>query len=425
MFNLFLHHLFMITFITFLLNTNCNYFQTSNPIQSTNDKFIVLNYEKIYGIFQFYIRLGKPRQTFLIGLNMSTNITWISYYLYQKHKSSTIQILNDDTSFTLTNNTNDLKVPSLLIGELITIESIKEDNSYSFAHLSSSSYSIDKFMFYYPQINIPTEIGYDSIGSGFYYNNISFSLVHMFYQRNYISQISFGFIPKSLFKGIIYFGKLPPNLKTVKHSYKHILPIVNPKLTEWNVQLKSINYGKYPVDSNNHLIYFDSGETYICVPFNFIHYLNKEYFSTYIQERKCEYVESHLELSHYFYCKCKDINNFKSIVFNFGNKINIELTKNDLFEKDLTTCYFILRYCHIKNNNNTFVFGNSFFSLFPIEFNYETKSVIIYNDIPFRKNILNEAKINPMYYYCYWMLCYLNIFGIIINIILIIVNKVY
>ena len=230
MFILFLHHLFIITLITFPSNANSNFFQTTNPIQSTNSKFIAFNYEKIYGIFQFYIRIGKPRQTFLISLNMSTNITWISYYLYQKHKSSTIQILNNNTSFTLTSNTSNLKVPSLLIKELITFDSIKEDNTYPIAPLPSSSYSVDKFMFYYPQINIPTEIGYDSIGSGFYYNNISFSLVHMFYQCNYISQISFGFIPKSLFKGIIYFGKLPPNLKTVKHSYKHILPIVNPKL---------------------------------------------------------------------------------------------------------------------------------------------------------------------------------------------------
>jgi hypothetical protein len=83
----------------------------------------------------------------------------------------------------------------------------------------------------------------------------------------------------------------------------------------------------------------------------------------------------------FYYCKCEGIKEEGDVVFWFGN-VGVVVKFNELFEREYDMCVYL-----IKNNHKEekWVFGNTFLSLFPIEFDYEKKKVLIYSDKEFKE----------------------------------------
>lgn len=351
---------------------------TSGNIIIHNKGFVGVNYEKLYGTFRIDIQIGNSKQDISLCLDMCNNFTWISYYLYKRHLSSSFEIINNETQFSLLNET----IPSYLSKESLEVHSN-----------TNTPIIINDFLFYYPKINVPDYAGIDSIGLGCYFNNTKYSFVHLLYEHGVIKYKSFMFVPMTFNKGSIYFGKVTSDV--VNKAFVYEINIHDHMSNKWNVGFEGVEHDGRIAYQKKENVYFDCKEDFILAPMDYFTYVNNTVFKVLIHKGICNVSYNTNMNSVFYYCKCEEIKEEGDVVFMFGN-VGVVVKFMELFEREYDMCYYL-----IKNNHkdDKWVFGNTFLSLFPIEFDYEKKKVLIYSDKEFkeRSGLYNNGNIGKWY----------------------------
>lgn len=248
--------------------------------------------------------------------------------------------------------------------------------SFNISKLSNQQmklYQNKKFNFYF--FPNATFLRYDSISLAFNNNQYdSHNIVNLLYNDNMISKKSFAIESYGLFsKGKLFFGGFYSKLKP------YALPIpVDPHKNEWNILCDKIivNTVKYNYNVN---IVFNSKIQVMTVSKRFLDKLNKELF-----DNQCDYKG---EKS--FVCKENDLTKkIRKIMFVFGNKI-VEVDINDFItiEDKLWTLNFGI----VDNEGDVeeWFFGIDIIRQLTVEFDYDEKKVVFYEEKPFKQIGIN------------------------------------
>jgi hypothetical protein len=351
--------------ITFYIIVSVLLITSGNIILHNNKGFVGVSYEKVYGMFKIDIQIGNSKQDISICLDMCNNFTWISYYLYKRHLSTSLQIINNDTQFTLVNET----IPSYLF----------KDGLDMYCSNMNMFINVNDFAFYYPKVRVPEYFGVDAIGLGCYYDNTKYSLVHLLYEHNVITYKSFMFVPMTFNKGSVYFGKVTSDV--VNKEFVYEINVQDERSSKWNVKFEGVEHGGRVGYQKKENVYFDCKEDFVLAPMDYFKYVNSTVFKGLINKGICNVSYNTNMNSVFYYCKCEGIKEEGDVVFWFGN-VGVVVKFNELFEREYDMCVYL-----IKNNHKEekWVFGNTFLSLFPIEFDYEKKKVLIYSDKEFKE----------------------------------------
>ena len=133
----------------------------------------------------------------------------------------------------------------------------------------------------------------------------------------------------------------------------------------------------------NETAVFDTTEEFIIVNDDFIQYLHKELFMTYIQTKQCVLVKEHKYNVKKYFCKETALHGFPNIYFALNNKLLI-LTSSNLFIKQNPSDEYNMMFVFINNNlklttnRHRIVFGNVILNFMDeIVFDFDSEQVLL------------------------------------------------
>lgn len=227
------------------------------------------------------------------------------------------------------------------------------------------------------------------VGFGYDMNN---TLVYQLKSQGIINKAIFALCKHTSNNGTIYLGDVSTEMKRNKRV---IMQDINeiPGLF-----IESISFGKHMFNCDKSYFRLEADGGVLIVPERFFKEINNTLFDEYYLNNVCEYVSNGNSNSFNYKIECKE-----RIVDMFHNEMKLKINDNnsivlqpiDLFHCYNEKCYFTI-YPHINHNNNEFILGTRFITLFDIvEFNYEKEGNInphisMYSD----KYIYNNTNIN-------------------------------
>ena len=321
--------------------------------------YLAIEYTKIMGSYQFNFYLGTPRQKLILSLDMTNNYTWATNYLFKNRTSTTLKQISYN-SFILKYRWANLN--ALQYEDIASIYTNEEFKTVNFPFIYVVNDTIEGNIF-------------EGIGAAFKFTNEDCSLIHTLYRNGLISRKSFGFYPEKDNKGILYFGAIPDEL--LKDKYTYSIHVLN-NYTTWNIHLKKVdNY------TNRSPVRIDSDEDFIKAPYSFIKYLRENPFKKYLDNQSCKYIPQDTGAQGYFYCMCRNLTDFPDISF-YIDKYEIKLDHNQLFESDMSTCFFSV----VANLKDEWILGTLFLKNFITQFDYEDEVIKIHSSTKYQ--IIND-----------------------------------
>lgn len=324
-------------------------------------KIIPLSLTESAGTFDIFIEVGNNNQFQHLELDMSIDFMWVSIQNFKEE--DVIRVAEKD---------------KLIIGQ-----SEVEGNKYisnmtftSFDEDDINNITLYNFPFYY--LTRRTIRSFDSFPLSFKIQNESYSFIHYLYNKHFINHKKFGLhylLDKG--NGTLYLGGLPENVLN-KNPYKTSCK-VNENYPSWGCNLTKVIVDNYTY-INEGYSKFQSNQRYILAPKKFSKYLYDRILKPYITNGTCD--KSFPIDNFYFDCKCNEIDFFPTVHFVFENTI-FTLNISNLFDREEETCHFRIE---LNDDNETeWIFGIDFLSQYYSLYDYDSKLITFYNDIPFKQ----------------------------------------
>ena len=216
-----------------------------------------------------------------------------------------------------------------------------------------------------------------------YLNQFSFSytitdhrmnLVSQLYSYSLINKKSFGFDINKNSKGLMYFGSFPEEF--IRNKTKGFCKMKDNQ-EYWGCDINKVIVNKEVYENKEEML-FITNETRIYAPQNFMNFLTDNIFKEYLRTKTCSYYSFYFDKHYCIVCDCSLINHQDDFIFDFEiNSSKYRFKYNDLFTQiNPKKCEFQI----MKNNDddNTWMFGLTFFYKFNPMFNYEDKTITFY-----------------------------------------------
>lgn len=354
-------------------SVKCSLFQfnKNSKDEREKEKILQLFYSPIIDTFATTVFFGSKNQKQFKRINLCKPYTWFTKESFDKNESTSynyIQTITLNFSFTSA------------VAEQAT-ETVFVDRK-----------SITNFPFYLIDNSEYFTIRYGSLGLAHIFDNSSYSLIHQLYNQQYISKLSFGFQPTTKSNGYFYIGGLPSVTKNNTHTAyckaKH-------NDINWSCSLTKVYFDHYYPHNNTNIThvfpndnysYFQSSESKIFAPKDFINYLSETLFKTLLEKQDCFY-ENAPQFG-MIYCSFIQFN-FSMVNFVFDSH-SYKIDINDLFYCQNKRCEFDI--LSNKWNANSWIFGTSFLKHFSSEFDYEKHKISFYSPSEFAYVGVNHIK---------------------------------
>jgi hypothetical protein len=187
-----------------------------------------------------------------------------------------------------------------------------------------------------------------------------------------VCRILFFNIPNNTFS----IGEIPSKIKNFP---KKLTVKQDKELLYWKTTVNNINFVNELIGEEfNNSVIFDIACSLIVFPEKYLKSFNDTVFKNEIfQEKKCKFVLVKCSRFYKFVCEKdfsnKDLDKFEKLInFNFTNG-NFGFKLLDLIRKDRKSFSFI-----ISNNTENIILGSPFFEKFPVMFDYDNKTITIY-----------------------------------------------
>lgn len=221
------------------------------------------------------------------------------------------------------------------------------------------------YKFYYTKRKFLIREIEEGLSLSFRHKDTSFSIVHLFYQKKLINQLSYSFEPKGYLGGNIYFGAIPSDILSNYHSYGHCN--VEKAYDSWGCNVKKIIIGNDVIQIKGYGI-FNGGYPDLSVPSKVF----KKFVTIARTYARCtEYIGVY---SSYIICQGDIIKNL-NITFVFeGFKTHLKLGN---FFNCSKIC--ISRIISDKLYKTEFVFGALFLYQYLSIYDYEKQMIFLYS----------------------------------------------
>ena len=361
-------------------------------LHQSSEQIHSFDYSSILGNVNIEIDIGTPMKRKYFEADLIHNLTYINNNFYRESYTK----INHGRGVCSHEGNNN--VSYLLLSDCIKITNQEKDRK-NFEH----------FYFYFFN---QTFYQFDSISFGKDISDKRLSIVYQLYENNLIQKKQFSFINDANNKnGHIYLGGLPSHI--TKGLYSTTMKTES-SLPTWAANLNKITFGnnnkEYIPKNKEYVMFYTYSKTY--APSTFFDFLEETLFKEYIDKEQCTRTRYKNKLN-IFECDCDILDYLPRVSFVIDNKY---------FEFDKSLLYFrtLQDKCRLKieetiyDNENEWRIGFEFLEMYPTIFDYDTKSITIYNKFKYPQN---EKK----------SLVYLYIFFSCVNILMIIIlcyNKV-
>lgn len=350
------------------------------------EKIIKTEYDEIRGQFFLALNITVFNTSVYLNIDLQKPYTWLSLYLIDSSELESLESLGREQI----QLSNDNKKEEALIS---TSSFIFRDNNIS----------INDLYFYFIRKNLLNNK--DSLGLSPSSNN-NFSFLYRMKEEGLINALSFGFGPheQSSRKGYLYFGGLPSSYtKSLnKGSCK-----INIRNNQWGFFIESINVKEhyYNIDKKSNFGIIVTDSPYILVPKSFMYFLYQYYFEYLFSIGYCQKTTKEI------YCFA----NYMELLPKLSIKLDrteLIISPRQLFRAEFEFCTFLIR---VNENNDKWIFGNSFIKAFTILFDYTKEEIVFYG-----KDNVKGTNTN-----CLLLLYLIIIFMLLLNILLLITKIKY
>ena len=351
------------------------------------EKIIKTEYDEIRGQFFLGFNITVFNTSVYLNIDLQKPYTWLSLYLIDSSELESLESLGREQI----QLSNDNKKEEALIS---TSSFIFRDNNIS----------INDLYFYFIRKNLLKNK--DSLGLSPPSNNNNFSFLYRMKEQGLINELSFGFGPheKLSRKGYLYFGSLPNSYtkKLNKGSCK-----INHQNNQWGFFIQSINVKEhyYNIDKKSNFAVIVTDSPYILVPKSFMYFLYQHYFDYLFSIGYCQKTTKEI------YCFA----NYMELLPKLSIKLDrteLILSPRQLFRAEFEFCTFLIR---VNENDDKWIFGNSFIKAFTILFDYTKEEIVFYG-----KDNVKGTNAN-----CLLLLYLILIFMLLLNILLLITKIKY
>jgi hypothetical protein len=270
---------------------------------------------------------------------------------------------------------NDKQLQALYIKDKITLFQL------------ASNIIINNFTFYYIDADLTHYPYFESIGFGFN-NGKPPSLFTALNTYGYITYNSFTFTnePSNDNKGVLIIGNTPNyyNKAYNKHQYTFECSIPSTQ-TKWICMVEQLSSSHKSLHISTQGI-FNVNEDVILVPPYVIDYFRDEVFHNLIRSKIC-YEDTTFIKGRTISCKYDIYNDtydeidFPEFQLTFTNGNALTFNEDNMFISGYAQRVFVLLFCENSksDNDDIWLFGSKFITLFNIEFNYERHSLIFHS----------------------------------------------
>lgn len=318
-------------------------------------KTVSIPYIVLYGQYQIKLSLGNPAQNVTLPVIQTIPFTWTSDY----HFTSPTPLSYKNTIFI-----NKIPYKGELMTETVGLEEEKKIDFFNF-------YMVGDYTVYSDNKN--------GFSFSYRYENNSFSIIHMLYQNNLISYLSFGFVPETSQHGTFYFGHIPE--KKLKNFTNKVSLKVNENYISWGTEVDAIYFGNkneknyfFENKENNKYGFFESGNEYIRVPDYYWSFLIENVFRKLIDNSVCFILNK--KRINYICCKNNNLSHLQKMNFVFGN-VTFSISVKNLIDCSFKFCNFKIVYD--ERNINYWSFGTTFLNNYISEFDYSQKIIQFYS----------------------------------------------
>lgn len=332
---------------------------------NSEHKIISTPYREFDNKLTTFLYLGYPSQDINVTLNQETDFTYFSFPEYDLKQSMTYGKKGEERV-----SLNGYNIEASIVTEMIEFD------------CSITMFFVDLYVYHFQ--NNPMKENSNSLSLSYNVKHSNYSLVSQIKHQKFIEKLVYGFHDKNK---KIYFGGFPERFLLDKYEARCK---VNDKFAQykfWGCLLKNVYIGnstgeQYIVPKE--YAYLTINEKRIFTPEEFLVFLSNTIFKDYIERGQCKYKNS---MSYkYFYCDCRYIDDFPSIIFDFNN-YHFELNKSDLFEeaKD-NRCNFNIASNSENQIEKVWSFGRLFILKYYTLFDYDNDEIRFYSETPFSNN---------------------------------------
>ena len=219
------------------------------------------------------------------------------------------------------------------------------------------------------------------------YNN-NFSLIHILHDKGIIEKMQYTIYGDTDEGGVMYLGGVPEEIKEMK-KYKGKCDLIDEK---WSCIMNSVYLGdkEYVYDNKKGEVLFQTKERYIITPRNFIIFMCRAINQNANDNNACTIEANKNE--EYLNCFAGKNNIIKNITFNIGEYSFFSRIENWFFCIN-NRCRSFFYSDMSKEYGDTWVLGSAFIRQYISTFDYDERTITLYNNIGIFLYRDNNAKI--------------------------------
>lgn len=349
-------------------------------------KNFILHYQNINGKFEINSYIGTPPKNIVFVIDLISSFTWLSPPNFDPKKSN-CEIFSKESSFVLNNKKRN--------GQII-VDYFSDNNTNKLFQL----------YFYYIDKHLIGES--NTLSLRYYYEDHRMSIVSQMKKSGLIDKEIFTFIPSNKNgEGDLHFGVVPSEKINNLTKIEFTIP---PKTYEWEIPLTGIWIGD-SMYVNFETAYFNTINSEILVPRQFMNFLKKHYIDKLVNNKICYQGQDD-----YYMCECDKIDIEPKFYFSFERK-KVFIKKKIIFSNHRPICSLRIRENHYSQY---WEIGTSFLQEIITSFNYENSTITMYIDsLKFNDDIVGIGTMKKRLYLL------LNILLIIFGLILIKTRNLY
>ena len=336
-------------------------------VNNITSKSFQLEYSQLSDSFNLIVLIGEPYRSKYFEIDLKEPVSWVTKAYYKRNDN--VKVIGSDSIVIGHSQKTDYEI----ITDRLRVNNTKID--------------IEAFPLYY---TIEFLQDFDGISFARKFKDDSYSFIHRLYQDKFIDKLAYGFFPIDSQKGKINFGTLS---ETINFKYKTSCNAYNTD-SSWGCHLTKVYFGNEEhYYMNNHKMYFQASDKRILVPKDFMAVLNQTYFNKYMEKGICSLLIGFGR--HTYECLPEVKHSFPNLTLEFDS-ITIDLPLKDIINDEVRNIKFYLEENYF--NEDEWVFGLTFFTKYPVYFDYEKNDITFFSDVPFsaiasRKDSYNSS--NP------------------------------
>lgn len=331
-------------------------------INTQIQKVISIEYWKTFSSSQLFIVIGEERLNIKMQIDLTSQYNWISLNekkLTQLATSNSSKLINEE-------------IEVLHYQDVYKGKEIEDTFCYD---TKGDNKTMSNLRYYLFDREMAKKTGFEAVLSlPFVFKDLHHSLIHFYYNKGDIDNLSFSII-KNHFKHKFILGGIP--IEETQNKVISFCNVLNSS-SNWECSMTKVTFKNnteiidYIPPSEAKMI-FNIAEDFIYAPKDFIDIIFEYYISPNFQ-LYCNYDQEYKRRQ--LYCSNSYLLSSGTITFAIGN-YNYKLNIGNLWQCYEELCYFRIAQ-HIDKNE--WVFGSWFFNNYNVLFDYTEKKVTIYSE---------------------------------------------